>query len=167
MKYKLVLLDRDGVINHPAKKHQRYVYKESDFLIYDDVSTFIQEVFKAGAKVAVITNQRGIGLGIYTQKDVMNLHDILIKHCNIENNQLKIFFCPHDFDECGCRKPKSGLLRQAIESESLSYSEVLFIGDQESDRLAAFDLHVDFIKLSRRVYSTDKKSLIEILEMIR
>lgn len=166
MKYKLVLLDRDGVINYPSER-QKYVYEESDFLIYDDVNTFIHEVFKAGTKVAIITNQRGISLGIYTQKEVMNLHDILIKHCNIESHQLKIFFCPHDLDECECRKPKSGLLRQAIESESLSYSEVLFIGDQESDRLAAFHLDVDFIKLSRHDYSTDKKSLIEILEMIR
>ena len=148
MTYKLVILDRDGVINEPSSTGG-YIHREQDFHIYKDVKPFLDNLFNRGIKIAIATNQRGIALNLYSMNDVQALHKSFLELCGFKSDKIPIYCCPHDLDECDCRKPKPGLLKLCLEESGVEVRDAVFIGDQETDRLAAKSIDIDFIKISR------------------
>jgi D-glycero-D-manno-heptose 1,7-bisphosphate phosphatase len=152
---KLILIDRDGCINKKAGEGE-YVYKIEDFQIYPDVARFFLDCETLNIKTAVISNQQGVGKGIYSESDVVNLHSKLIEFCGLKNVRPKLYFCPHIENTCDCRKPQPKLILEALQMFKISAEDAIFIGDSDSDRKAAESANVLFIEMQRNNDSTER-----------
>ena len=132
---KVVYLDRDGVINIDTG----YVYKIEDFEFKENIFESLSYLNKSGYEIIIITNQSGIGRGLYTDSDFQKLNQWMLKQ--FINNGIKVldvFYCPHiDSDNCDCRKPKAGLFKQSIEKYPINTGLSWMIGDSERDITAA------------------------------
>jgi D-glycero-D-manno-heptose 1,7-bisphosphate phosphatase len=133
-----VFLDRDGVINRKLPEGQ-YIARWGDFHLLPGVESAIASLNRSGRHVLVVTNQRGVALGLYTSQDVDALHARLQEHLALHGAHIDAFYsCPHDKDECDCRKPKTGLFEQAFRDfPDASSTSSLMIGDSISDIQAA------------------------------
>lgn len=129
-----ILLDRDGVIIRKAPEGE-YIADWLDVEFLPGALDAIQLFHHSGYKVVVVTNQRGVATG---KIDIKKMHEI---HANIEaavvqNSGLisAIYYCPHDYsDQCGCRKPKPGMLLRAAVDHNLILSNCWMIGDSATD----------------------------------
>ena len=133
-----VFLDRDGVVNRKAAEGE-YVKDWREFEVLPGVERAIAALNRSGKRVILISNQRGIALGLYTAGQVEALHVLLQKHLVDNHAHIDAFyFCPHDEGQCTCRKPGAGLLEQAMrEFPGISPAESVVIGDSLSDIEAA------------------------------
>jgi len=129
---KLVLLDRDGVINFDS---DAYIKSSEEWIPIPGSLDAIAALNKAGIDVCVITNQSGIGRNLFTPKTLEAMHDKMNGLlADLGAKILRIYFCPHlPSDHCNCRKPNTGML-DALESEfNISVNTVPFIGDSGKD----------------------------------
>jgi D-glycero-D-manno-heptose 1,7-bisphosphate phosphatase len=129
-----VFLDRDGVINRKAPEGE-YISRWEDMEFCAGVFSAVLDLQRAGFKIIVITNQRGIALGKVRFKDVEDIHSRMKEAFAKHGVEIAgIYFCPHDIPEnCQCRKPKPGLLLQAAQEHALDLSRSWMIGDAISD----------------------------------
>jgi len=129
-----VFLDRDGVINEKMPEG-KYVGSLGDFKILPGAVEAIARLHGAGIRVIVVSNQRGVALGYYSDADVMAIHDELRTKVQRVGGQIDgFYFCPHDKNECDCRKPKVGMFEQAKrEFPAISAERSVMIGDSLSD----------------------------------
>jgi D-glycero-D-manno-heptose 1,7-bisphosphate phosphatase len=129
-----VFLDRDGVINRKPSE-DRTISRWEDFDILPGVEEAIARLNATGRKVIVITNQRGIALGKYTEKDLEMLHARLREHLAQHHAHIDaIYYCPHDRGVCDCRKPGPGMFEQAFRDfPQASGINSVMIGDSISD----------------------------------
>lgn len=131
---KAVFFDRDGVINVDLS----YVYRQEDFIFYDDFFPSVTHFKKKGYKLVVVTNQSGIERGYYTIIDFLKL-SAYMQDCMQERIGFtfdRIYFCPLLNDETR-RKPASGMIMQAKYDLNLNLKNSLLVGDRLSDVLAA------------------------------
>src|SRR5690606_34488279 len=93
----------------------------------------------AGVRVAVVTNQAGVGRGLYTEGTLAAIHERMLAAVRDAGGALAgIYYCPHRPDEgCDCRKPKAGLLRRAERELGIAVAGQPFVGDKGSDLEAA------------------------------
>jgi D-glycero-D-manno-heptose 1,7-bisphosphate phosphatase len=130
---KIAFLDRDGVINKKSKDHD-YIKSWQEFEFIDGASEFIHALNIMGYKVIIVTNQRGIALGKISMNDVDNIHkNMMIKLEKNEAHIDDIYICPHDKDECKCRKPEIGLFLKAEEKYDVDKVNSFMIGDSLTD----------------------------------
>lgn len=135
---KALFLDRDGVINIDFG----HVYKIEDFIFVKDIEILIRDAMKKNYLIIVITNQAGIGKGLYTVKDFKKITKHMIeslceKDCFIDD----IFYCPYHPSEgvgkflkdSNDRKPNPGMLHKAQKKYNIDLSKSVFIGDKISD----------------------------------
>jgi D-glycero-D-manno-heptose 1,7-bisphosphate phosphatase len=129
-----VFLDRDGVVNEKMPEG-RYVAQWSGFKILPGVVEAIGLLNRAGLRVVVISNQRGIALGLYTSEDVRALHSEFQKMLASSGANVDgFYFCPHDKGQCNCRKPLPGLFEQAVaDFPGITAASSVMIGDSKSD----------------------------------
>ncbi len=134
---KAVFLDRDGVIN---KELGHYATNIDAFVINDDIAESIYLLKERGYIVIIISNQGGIAKKLYSNSDVLAMHDKLQSYLKKHNTYVDDFyFCPHhqDFSKCICRKPDNLMLQKAIASYKINISKSFMIGDSERDIIAA------------------------------
>ena len=138
-KNKALFLDRDGTLN--AEKN--YVYKIQDFEFLPGILDLLQHFQQKGFLLIVVTNQSGIARGFYTEKDFLLLTNWMIAELKKQKvNIAKVYFCPHhpDFSgDCNCRKPKPGLILEAIKEFNLNPRESILVGDKDTDILAGIN----------------------------
>ncbi len=132
----MVILDRDGVINHPVEDGV------SSFDGWDPISGSIEAISrlkKAGYLVTIASNQSGIARGLYNEGELQRMHDKLQKLLSNRGTSVDgIFYCPHGPEaNCICRKPKPGLLFQIARKFAIDLSETPLVGDNISDIQAA------------------------------
>jgi D-glycero-D-manno-heptose 1,7-bisphosphate phosphatase len=129
-----VFLDRDGVVNEKMPEG-RYVTQWSDFKVLPGVVEAIGLLNQAGLRVLVISNQRGIALGLYTAEDVRAIHAEFQKMLEASGAHVDgFYFCPHDKGQCNCRKPLPGLFEQAVaDFPGITAATSVMIGDSKSD----------------------------------
>ena len=136
-KEKVVFIDRDGTLIELIP----YLIDPNKIKFLDGTLEGLSIMKKENIKLVIITNQSGIGRGFFTEKDLNLFHKVFeekLKKCGVFVDG--IFFCPHSpEDECGCRKPKTKLLHQAVSSLKMKSSNYFFIGDTISDILAGND----------------------------
>jgi D-glycero-D-manno-heptose 1,7-bisphosphate phosphatase len=129
-----VFLDRDGVLNRKMPEGQ-YVTAWQHFQMLPGVHDAIAKLNRAGLRVLVVTNQRGIALGLYTAADVDHIHaqlqaDLAKSGAHIDG----FYFCPHDKKQCHCRKPLPGLFEEAqADFPDITAETSIMIGDSLSD----------------------------------
>jgi D-glycero-D-manno-heptose 1,7-bisphosphate phosphatase len=113
----------------------RYVTSSSEFQPLPGVHEAIGKLNRAGLRVIVVSNQRGIALGLYNASDVVNIHASFQSELKAKGAGVDAFyFCPHDKNECACRKPLAGLFEQArAEFPDIAAESSAMIGDSWSD----------------------------------
>ena len=133
---KLVILDRDGVINHDSDD---YIKSPDEWIPIDGSMDAIAQLNHAGYIVVIATNQSGIARGYFDITTLNAMHEKMHLSVNQAGGHIDgIFFCPHaPADKCNCRKPMPGLLFQIARRFSTSLENVPFIGDSLSDIEAA------------------------------
>ena len=129
-----VFLDRDGVINQKMPEG-RYVRSWSEFHLLPGVAGAIARLNQGRLRVIVVTNQRGVALGLYSAADVDAIHAELNQSLAAEGAHIDAFFlCPHDKAACECRKPLTGMFDQAVARFPEIRAETsAMIGDSLSD----------------------------------
>ncbi|MFO1389609.1 D-glycero-beta-D-manno-heptose 1,7-bisphosphate 7-phosphatase [Cellvibrio sp.] len=133
---KLIILDRDGVINHDRDD---FVKSADEFVPIDGSIDAIARLHKAGFTVVVATNQSGLARGKFDLDDLEAMHEKLTQLVEEQGAELSaIFYCPHSpEDNCKCRKPLPGMI-DAIEAEfNISAEGFYFVGDSLRDMQAA------------------------------
>ncbi|HEV2647299.1 MAG TPA: HAD family hydrolase [Acidobacteriaceae bacterium] len=129
-----VFLDRDGVINRKLPEGH-YVTCCAEFHLLPGVAKAIAKLNRAGLRVIVVSNQRGIALGLYTSADVHEIHASLASQLATQQAHIDAFyFCPHDKAQCNCRKPLPGLFHQAFaDFPDITPESSVILGDSLSD----------------------------------
>ena len=133
---RLVILDRDGVINHDSHE---YIKSPDEFEPIDGSIDAIARLSRAGFTVAVATNQSGVARKFLDLPTLQAIHDKLRSAVREAGGDLgRIVYCPHHPDDgCACRKPEPGLLRNLGRQYGVSLSGVPFVGDALRDIDAA------------------------------
>lgn len=133
---KLIILDRDGVINQDSDD---YVKSVDEWEPIPGSIEAIAELSKAGYTVAVATNQSGISRGFFDEFELAAMHQKMCDLVEEKGGQISgVFFCPHGpDDDCECRKPRTGLVEQ-IECEfGTNVDKLPFVGDSAKDVMCA------------------------------
>ncbi len=129
---KYILLDRDGVINHDANQ---FIKSPDEWLPIAGSLEAIALLNKAGYHVIVITNQSGVGRGLYSDATLTAIHAKMLRQLAAVGGHIQhIYYCPHLPDaNCPCRKPKPGMLHQFSQDAGVDLSDIFFIGDSLRD----------------------------------
>lgn len=140
------MLDRDGVINIKPASPSRYILEKSEIKFNSDVIAWIARVSKR-VPVCVATNQQGVGKKLLSPKKLDEIHTRINFEIRCQGGgELHFFVCPHlESENCLCRKPKPGLLIAALDHYKIQAKDAIFVGDSESDFLAAEALQVDYL----------------------
>lgn len=131
-----VVLDRDGVINVDVPG--RYVCSAAEWIPIEGALAAMGRLSQAGFAVYVVSNQSGVGRGLFTEADLAAMHAKLLAGLAAHGGALAgWFYCPHlPSDGCRCRKPAPGLLEQVQADWGQPLEAVPFIGDKWSDLVA-------------------------------
>jgi D-glycero-D-manno-heptose 1,7-bisphosphate phosphatase len=133
---KLVILDRDGVINEDSDD---YIKSPGEWHPVPGSLAAIARLHRAGWRVVVATNQSGVGRGLFDLDTLMRIHEKMCRTVRDAGGQIDaVFFCPHSpQDHCRCRKPQPGLLIDIAERLRIELTGVPLIGDSLRDLQAA------------------------------
>ncbi|OGA31387.1 MAG: D-glycero-beta-D-manno-heptose-1,7-bisphosphate 7-phosphatase [Betaproteobacteria bacterium RIFCSPLOWO2_12_FULL_62_13b] len=133
---KLVILDRDGVINRDS---EQYIKSPDEWQPIAGSLEAIARFTQAGFRVVVATNQSGLGRGLFDMATLNAMHDKMHKAVNQLGGRIDaVFFCPHAQDAgCACRKPQPGMLLEIAERFNVALEGMPAIGDSVRDLQAA------------------------------
>lgn len=136
MAWRLIVLDRDGVINWDSKN---YIKSPSEWRPLPGSITAIARLAAIGFDVVVCTNQSGIARGLLSLDDLSAIHARMDAAVRAAGGRLAaIFICPHGPDDaCACRKPQPGLLRAVEQHFGASLCNRPVVGDSARDLVAA------------------------------
>ncbi|MDR1377900.1 MAG: HAD family hydrolase [Synergistaceae bacterium] len=160
-KNKAAFFDRDGTINVDTV----HTYKTEELRFIVGVPELIRRYNDKGFLVIVITNQSGIARGLFTETDMRKFHEYMNWRLNNEYGAHidAFYFCPHHPDftgDCECRKPKPGLIQQAIRDFNICVEQSVMFGDSDSDVKAATATGVRAVLInSLHVGGVDEKTL--------
>jgi D-glycero-D-manno-heptose 1,7-bisphosphate phosphatase len=133
---RLVMIDRDGVINEDSDE---FIKSVGEWRPIGGSLEAIAALHRGGWKVAVVTNQSGVGRGLYTEAALAEIHEHMRQRVRAAGGELAgVFHCPHLPDAgCECRKPRPGLFRALERELGVSVTGAPYIGDRLSDIEAA------------------------------
>lgn len=138
MHSKLIILDRDGVINEESTA---YIKSPEEWIPIPGSLEAIGALKAAGYTVVIASNQSGLKHGLFDSKTLEAIHAKMQQALTLHGGKIDgIFFCPHhDSDNCDCRKPKPGLLHQIAAQFNIDFGQqaVCMIGDSLRDLEAA------------------------------
>ncbi len=134
---KLIILDRDGVINHDRDD---FVKSADEWVPIEGSMDAVAFLTEAGYTLAVATNQSGIGRNYFTVETLTEMHAKMHRLVQQAGGKIDgIWFCPHTAaDNCGCRKPKPGMITDIIERFNAEAADTWLVGDSLRD-LQAID----------------------------
>ena len=133
---KLIILDRDGVINEDS---DHYIKSPDEWKPIPGSLDAIAALNRAGFRVVVATNQSGVGRGLFDMAMLNAIHARMHKAVVAAGGRIDaVFYCPHAADShCACRKPQAGMLLEIAERFDVSLTGVPAIGDSLRDLQAA------------------------------
>jgi D-glycero-D-manno-heptose 1,7-bisphosphate phosphatase len=133
---KLVVLDRDGVINHES---EQFVKSPAEWIPINGSLDAIALLSQSGFIVAVASNQSGIGRKLIDRATLHAIHRKMRRAVRLAGGSIdRIVYCPHLPDAgCDCRKPAPGLLKRLAKHYGVSLQGVPVVGDSERDLAAA------------------------------
>ena len=138
---KLIILDLDGVINHDSDS---FIKSPDEWIPLPGSLEAIARLNQAGYRVAVATNQSGVGRGFFSMATLNAIHQKMHTSAQQVGADIDaVFFCPHtQVDNCDCRKPKSGMLVEIAKrfEINLKQESVIVVGDSLRDLQAGFVL---------------------------
>ncbi len=157
---KIVILDRDGVINVESPN---YIRTPDEWHAISGSLAAIARLNQAGFKVVIATNQSGVARGYYDLAMLGKIHEKLMTELAALGGEVDIFFCPHHPDEhCPCRKPQPGMFYQIQQKYQMQFADVFFIGDSYTDAEVARKVGCRFIMV---LTGNGRKALAEHPEL--
>ncbi len=135
---KLVILDRDGVINQDSAN---FIKNPNEWIALPGSLEAIALLNQSGFRVVIATNQSGIARGLFDMATLNAIHDKMHRAlAQIGGRIDAMFYCPHAADDnCTCRKPKTGMMEDIARRFSVDLSEVYAVGDSLRDLQAFHD----------------------------
>lgn len=132
---KLIILDRDGVINQDSAQ---FIKSPEEWKAIPGSLEAISRLGEAGYKIVVATNQSGVGRGLFDMDTLNAINEKMVKAVAAVGGRIDaIFFCPHAADStCDCRKPKPGMFEQIAERFNVDLTGVPTVGDSLRDLVA-------------------------------
>lgn len=132
---KLVILDRDGVINYDSAT---FIKSPAEWIPIPGSLEAIAMLNQSGYRVAVATNQSGIARGLFDMAALNAIHDKMHRTLSQIGGRVDaLFYCPHAADDhCDCRKPKTGMLEDISRRFSIELNHVYAVGDALRDMQA-------------------------------
>ncbi|MCL5733612.1 MAG: HAD family hydrolase [Patescibacteria group bacterium] len=129
--HKAIFIDRDNTLI----KDEGYFHDPEAIEFIDGAIEALRALRKNGFLIFIITNQSGIGRGIFTKEELGDVHKEIIKLLKKEGVEIDaIYYCPHHpSDNCDCRKPKPYLVNQAIKNYDVDIKNSFFIGNDLKD----------------------------------
>jgi D-glycero-D-manno-heptose 1,7-bisphosphate phosphatase len=133
---KLVILDRDGVINYDS---DQFIKSPAEWRPIPGSIEAIARLHQSGYRIAVATNQSGIGRGLFDMATLNAINDKMMEMVFRQGGRIDaIFFCPHTAEEqCNCRKPRTGMLEEIAARFHTEMKGVPVVGDALKDLQAA------------------------------
>jgi len=133
---KLIVLDRDGVINQDS---DAYIKSVDEWIPIEGSLEAIARLNHGGYTVVVASNQSGIARGYFDIETLSAMHRKMDSMLASLGGRIDaVFYCPHGPDDgCSCRKPKPGMLLEIGQRFNVPLSNVIFIGDSVADIKAA------------------------------
>jgi D-glycero-D-manno-heptose 1,7-bisphosphate phosphatase len=133
---KLIVLDRDGTINVDS---DQFIKSPSEWKPIRGSLEGIARLTQADWRIVVATNQSGLARGLFGIGTLHAIHDAMHRAVAHAGGRIDaIFFCPHaEVDQCACRKPKPGMLREIAERMNVEMADVPVVGDSLRDLQAA------------------------------
>jgi D-glycero-D-manno-heptose 1,7-bisphosphate phosphatase len=133
---KLAILDRDGVINFDS---EHYIKSPAEWRPIPGSIEAIARLNQHGYHIAVATNQSGIGRGLFDMATLNAINDKMMEMVFRQGGRIDaLFFCPHTAaEECGCRKPRTGMLEEIAARFHTELKGVPSVGDSLKDLQAA------------------------------
>ena len=147
---KILLIDRDGVINHKAPKGE-YIDSWGRFSFIEENVQGMKSLSNSGFSFIIISNQAGIGRKMVLEETIDKINKKM--KASLEQKGIKvldIYICPHHWeDNCFCRKPNPGLFFKAAKDWLLRLDKTVFIGDDPRDCQAAYNAGCKSLFLGR------------------
>ncbi|MFN2644958.1 MAG: D-glycero-beta-D-manno-heptose 1,7-bisphosphate 7-phosphatase [Burkholderiales bacterium] len=133
---KVVILDRDGTINHDSDHHIKSL---EEWRPIKGSLEAIARLTQAGYRIVVATNQSGIARGLFSTRALFDIHDALQRAAAQAGGRIDaFFFCPHAADAaCQCRKPQPGMLLDVARRFNVALEDTYMVGDALRDVQAA------------------------------
>ena len=133
---KLIILDRDGVINHDS---DQFIKSPEEWRPIAGSPEAIARLNQWGYRVVVATNQSGVGRGLFEMDTLNAIHDKMLRTVAQAGGKIDaIFFCPHTGAEnCDCRKPRPGMFEEIAARYNVDLAAVPAVGDSLRDLQAA------------------------------
>ena len=150
---KAIFLDRDGTLNIDYG----YVHEIDNFKFIDGAIDALRELKKMGYMLVLVTNQSGIARGYFSEEQFLQLTEWMDWSLAEQDVDLDgIYYCPHHpegkgeyKEDCDCRKPKSGMLLQAIKELKIDPTQSIMVGDKVEDLKAGIGAKVKMNVLVR------------------
>ena len=175
-----IFLDRDGVINEKVPEGD-YVKSWSEFQFLPGALKAIRTLAAIVPRLIVVSNQRGIALGMMSEQDLSGIHENMLRKIQQAGGRIDaIYHCPHEKQSCDCRKPGTGLFVKARqEFPEIGFKRAVVVGDSLADLDAASRLSCmsvllttrtdwrDILKVARRRSSPDPKVVPSLLAFSR
>jgi D-glycero-D-manno-heptose 1,7-bisphosphate phosphatase len=133
---KLIILDRDGVINYDS---DQFIKSPEEWKPIPGSAEAIARLNQAGYRVVVATNQSGIARGLFDMPTLNAIHDKMHKTVALAGGKIEaVFYCPHGPEaDCHCRKPRHGMLEDIASRYNTDLAGVPAVGDSLRDLEAA------------------------------
>jgi D-glycero-D-manno-heptose 1,7-bisphosphate phosphatase len=148
---KALFIDRDGVINEDTE----YPCRPEQIRFNEPIFPLCKLAAQKGYLLIVITNQAGIAKGRFTEQDVKDLHVWMAGEFKKRGITIdRFYYCPHHLEaripeylyNCNCRKPKPGMVLQAVKDFNIDVRQSLVVGDKPSDRIELDGLRSVIVK---------------------
>ncbi|MBC7827191.1 MAG: HAD-IIIA family hydrolase [Chitinophagaceae bacterium] len=158
-----LFLDRDGVINH--EKKMDYVYHYNEFVFYDRVQEALKIFSKYVGKMIIVTNQRGVGRGLMSENDLLQIHVQMIEDIRNSGGRIdEIFYCISTDNEHPDRKPNPGMAYLAQKKFPLiDLKKSIMVGNNLSDM--QFGRNAGMFTVHVRTTHPDIKLPHELIDM--
>ncbi len=127
----LVLLDRDGTLI----RNVPFLHDPTRVELVPGVIEGLRTLQDAGLRLAIVSNQQGIGLGYYTVQDFIDVNRRMLSALGAAGIRVsKIYFCPHSLaEQCSCRKPATGMITRAMRDFGVTPEQTFVVGDADED----------------------------------
>lgn len=156
-----MFLDRDGVLNARPPEHE-YVTSVDQFAWLPGAREAVVQLKRAGWKVAVVSNQRGVARGFVSTETLAEIERRIQADLGREGAIDGFYYCPHDLDAgCDCRKPQPGLITRAASELGVRLKGSWMIGDDETDVVAGRAAGCTTILLTSESPGRDVADLVE------
>jgi D-glycero-D-manno-heptose 1,7-bisphosphate phosphatase len=170
-KRRALFLDRDGIINEDTA----YPYLPSHIHFNEAVFPLCKKAMELGYLLIVITNQAGVAKGKFAERDVKALHEWMDDELNKRGVEIaRFYYCPHRAEgsvteyrkACNSRKPKPGMVEQAVRDFGIDIASSLVVGDKKSDRIMIDGLKSVIVKSKYVESGYDVEELSKVAEYL-